>query len=177
MFWTEKFMILIMYAQRLALLLLWDLSGRIFSSARMSFAYGFLLISLLTTQEWRRSVRGLSLMAAVPSAKSYGPLHACSSWVIWAGVGLLANVPLYYTRNIERLAWAFVRIGYLPFLNTLLRYFILNQDGRLDNPDSFWITPISEAGVVLGLIAFLHGGGSSCLPIGSPSALQKPNST
>ena len=46
----------------------------------------------------------------------------------------------------------------MPFTNALLRYFILNENGNLDYPNSHWVTPVSEIGIffaVLTVITFL----------------------
>uniref|UniRef100_A0A7S1MC08 Uncharacterized protein n=1 Tax=Neobodo designis TaxID=312471 RepID=A0A7S1MC08_NEODS len=48
--------------------------------------------------------------------------------------------------------WIIVRIGWLPYLNTLIRYFILNEDGNLSNRRFEWVTPTSEIGCFLGLV-------------------------
>jgi hypothetical protein len=154
MFWAEKVVLFLMYCQRLALLLLWDLKWPTLFYRRMTFMFGFLIDLTAHHENVDALGAGTIFEGCETICKLVWPVVCISLLAMWAGVALLDNTPLYYTRNIERVLWTVVRLGLLPFMNTLLRYFILNEDGNLTHKHQEYITPISETGIFLALVTF-----------------------
>jgi hypothetical protein len=152
MFWSEKFSILVMYLQRLALLLLWNLQWPTLFYKRMDFVFGFLLDVTAHHEGVDSLGAGTMFEGCDTICKIVWPLGSLGMLALWSCIALSADMPLYYTRNIERATWVFIRMGYLPFMNTLMRYFIRNEDGNLDKVVWKWVTPVSELGVIMALL-------------------------
>eukprot|EP00758_Cryptobia_borreli_P002938 Tbor_TRINITY_DN3404_c0_g2::TRINITY_DN3404_c0_g2_i1::g.3661::m.3661 len=155
MFWREKLILLILHFQRLALLLQWNLNWSHFFLKYLFYLNAFLLdftakhsgISSLAQLTGYNKLEGCRVICKV-----IWPLVCIPILLIWAVIAMRKTLPLYYTRNIERVLWTLVRLGLIPFMNTMLRYFILNQDGNLDKPlveMRLWRSPISEIGAVI----------------------------
>ena len=152
LFWSEKAMILLLYLQRLSLLLLWNLKWPYLFYRRMDFAFGFLLDFTAHHTGIPPLGEGTIFKGCDTICKLVWPASCVTLLFLWSGIHLLENTSTYYTRNIERLLWTAVRLMVLPFGNALLRYFILNQEGDLDIVASRWVTPISEIGVFFALL-------------------------
>ena len=160
MFWADKLIILLFYLERVALLMLWDLNWPTFFYQNTPWAFAFLLD--FTAHHTGVSALGMGTIfeGCEVFCKILWPLFCLPFLLIWAALSMHKTLPLYYNRNIERICWTLVRIGMVPFLNTLIRYFILNQDGDLDDFSNTWVTPASEVGtfiavVTLGLYGYL----------------------
>ncbi len=156
-FWTDKFIAFVLYGQRLALLLLWNLNWPEVMMQSLTFVYGFLLDFSAHT-DVSAAIGGSSFFRGCgPVCMTFWPLISLPVLFLWAGIYLYRPLPLYYTRNIERVAWTAVRLGLLPFVNTLVRYYILGSDGNTKNTKTRWVTPKAEIGslmlmVTLGLV-------------------------
>lgn len=154
MFWSDKIIVVLLYLQRLALLLLWKLDWPVFFYRRMNFMYGLLLDFSAFHQHVDPLGKGTIFEGCETICKIVWPLFCLPILLTWACITLHRTMPLYYTRNIERITWTLVRIGLVPFMNTMVRYFILNQNGNLETLDNFWFTPTSEIGTFLVIVTF-----------------------
>lgn len=160
MFWADKFMIVLFYLERLALMTMWDLGWPSYFYQHTQWAFAFLLD--LSAHHTGVDALGMGTIfeGCETVCKVVWPLFCLPFLLVWAALAMHKTLPLYYNRNIERICWTLVRIGMVPFLNTLVRYFILNQDGNVDTVSSSWVTPNSEVGtfiavVTLGLYGYL----------------------
>jgi hypothetical protein len=151
-FWADKFIAFILYMQRFAILLTWNVGWPTQYSSRLVFMYAFLL-DFSSAREGEESLgKGTLLEGCGTICRIIWPCVCIPIILTWAAIGLTASFPLYYTRTIERILWTTTRLMLLPFCNMLMRYYILNQDGDLTNPQSIWITPTSEIGVVMQIV-------------------------
>jgi hypothetical protein len=148
-FWSEKLLLFLLYLERAALLLLWNLGWPSLFYTHTTYVYGFLLDLTAHHDGVAALGRGTLFEGCVTICKIVWPVVCLGLIGVWALVGVVNHIPLYYTRNAERVLWGVVRIIYLPFVNTLVRYFIQNMDGNLDLAVMQWTTPVSEIGVLL----------------------------
>lgn len=148
MFWYEKLLIFIMYLERLALLTMYTIPWPYFFLENSRYLFVFLLD--FTAHHGGVSALGEGTLfdGCDATCKSVWGILATVVIVAWALVSSWERFSLYYTVNVERLLWGTIQIFFLPFCNVLLRYYMLNKEGRLYG-DSTWSTPLSELGVVL----------------------------
>lgn len=160
-FWFDKFIVFILYGQRLALLLLWNVGWPEIMLNELRFAYAFLLDFSAHT-DVVAAIGGNSFFRGCGTiCLTFWPLLCLPVLFLWAGIYMYRTQPLYYTRNVERVLWTAVRLGLLPFVNTLVRYFILGSDGNTANTRTTWVTPKAEVGSLMLIVTltlfFLFG--------------------
>ncbi|CUE64865.1 transmembrane protein, putative [Bodo saltans] len=148
MFWTDKFIATILYLQRYAIILMWNVSWPQLYSRYSTFYYGFLLDFTAHPTGRDPLGQGTVLEGCETGCKVLWPMVCIPILFAWAAVSAFSGSPLYYTRNIERILWSAVRLMLLPFCSMLIRYYILNLSGDLGNVTATWNTPLSELGVV-----------------------------
>lgn len=155
MFWADKFILLILYLQRIALVMLWDLDWPNYFSN--NFYYIFIaMLDFTAHHDGVVAIGNGSLFEGCEVVcKIVWPVVCCPIILVWACLALHKTLPLYYSRNIERILWTLLRLLLLPFCNTIVRYFILNQNGDLTNRVESWATPSSEIGTGIGVITLL----------------------
>ena len=160
-FWLDKCVAFILYGQRLALLLLWGLNWPDVMMSNLTFVYGILLDFSAHTDVTAALGGNTFFKGCGAVCMTFWPLICLPVLFLWAGISVHQTLPLYYSRNIERVLWTVVRVGLLPFVNTLVRYFILGSDGNTKNTTTTWRTPNSEIGSLMLLVTlslfFLFG--------------------
>lgn len=148
MFWSDKFIAMLLYLQRYAIILMWNVKWPQLYLRYSTFYYGFLLDFTAFPTGRDPLGKGTVLEGCATGCRVLWPMVCIPILFTWAAVSVFNGSPLYYTRNVERILWSVVRIGLLPFCSMLIRYYILDLSGDLGNVDSQWTTPTSELGVV-----------------------------
>jgi hypothetical protein len=149
MFWYEKILIFVMYLQRLALLTMFNIPWPFFFLENSRYLFSFLLDFTAHHGGVAALGEGTIFEGCDIGCKTMWGLFAVVALVSWSLVAAWDRFSLYHTINIERILWGVIQIAFLPFCNVVLRYYMLNKEGRLYGGIGEWSTPLSEIGVVL----------------------------